>query len=66
MEKLITWVREKRGRLSELARALDITPAAITQWKQVPAERMRAISDFTGIPMMELRPDIFDDMDGAA
>jgi len=66
MKTLMSWIKAERGRLSSLAKALEITPAAITQWHVVPAERMRKISDFTGIPMMELRPDIFDDMDGAA
>lgn len=60
MDKLTEWLKAERGRLSRLAEALKITPGAITQWDEVPAERMGHISAFTGIPMEELRSDIFD------
>jgi len=59
MDKLSTWIEAERGRLSKLAAFLRITPGAITQWEKVPAERMGDISRFTGIPMEELRGDIF-------
>lgn len=59
MEKLTEWIKAERGRLSRLAEFMDITPGAVAQWTEVPAERMGDIASFTGIPMQELRPDIF-------
>ena len=59
MEHLIAWLNEQRGRRLKLAAFLGITPGAVTQWEKVPAERMGDIACFTGIPMEELRGDIF-------
>jgi len=59
MEKLLTWLNEERGRRIELAAHLDISPSAISMWRQVPIERVTKIEEFTGIPRDELRPDIF-------
>ena len=60
MEHLTAWIKAKRGRLSRLSEALRITAGAISQWEEVPAERMKAVSHFTGIPLRKLRPDIFE------
>jgi DNA-binding transcriptional regulator YdaS (Cro superfamily) len=62
MDKLNSWIQERRGRLSELATSLNITPAAIKQWQIVPADKLVAIEAFTGIPRQELRPDLFEGM----
>lgn len=59
MEKLLEWIKAKRGRGTELANALGVTPGAVHQWNKVPAERMGAVSQVTGIPLRELRPDIY-------
>ncbi|MCF6120861.1 MAG: helix-turn-helix domain-containing protein [Mesorhizobium sp.] len=59
MEKLLAYLDEERGRRNKLATALGINPGAISQWERVPAERLGDISRFTGIPLEELRPDIF-------
>lgn len=43
-----------------IARALGgITPQAVSQWKKVPVERVRALADASGVSCSELRPDIF-------
>ena len=44
-----------------LSRALDggITPQAISQWKQVPAERTLEVERVTGISRHLLRPDLY-------
>ncbi|WP_235907622.1 YdaS family helix-turn-helix protein [Siccirubricoccus phaeus] len=50
------------GGASALARALGLTPGVVTQWRKagrVPAERVRAISQATGVPPEALRPDLF-------
>ncbi|MCO6419343.1 YdaS family helix-turn-helix protein [Siccirubricoccus sp. KC 17139] len=50
------------GGASALARALGLTPGVVTQWRKagrVPAERVRAISQATGVPPEALRPDLY-------
>lgn len=44
-----------------LARALngDITPQAVSQWKQVPAERVLDVERATGVSRHRLRPDLY-------
>jgi DNA-binding transcriptional regulator YdaS (Cro superfamily) len=45
--------------LAKLAREIGVTRGAIAQWKRVPAERLGDVARVTGIPMSELRPDLF-------
>lgn len=50
------------GGRAELARALDITSEAVRQWLEngeIPLRRIKEVSKVTGLPMHELRPDIF-------
>ncbi|KQS76831.1 CI repressor [Rhizobium sp. Leaf384] len=47
------------GSASELARKLSISPPAVLQWRHVPAGRVLAVEDITGISRHHLRPDIF-------
>lgn len=44
-----------------LAEALSgkITPQAVSQWKQVPAERVLDVERVTGVPRHRLRPDLY-------
>ena len=60
MEKLIKHFNLSRGSKSELAKQLGITPSSITQWKQVPAERVLQVERITGISRNELRPDLYE------
>lgn len=59
MEKLIAWLDGERGRRVSLANALRIFPSALSQWKQVPSERCLEVARVTGIPVHELRPDVY-------
>jgi pyruvate kinase len=59
MEQLTAWLNAERGRRQKLAEALEIFPSALSQWNQVPATRATEVSAFTGIPLHELRPDVF-------
>jgi DNA-binding transcriptional regulator YdaS (Cro superfamily) len=45
--------------LARLAREIGVTRGAVAQWKRVPAERLGQVSKVTGIPMKQLRPDLF-------
>lgn len=62
MDKLNEYLKAERGRLSNLARALGITPAAINQWEIVPADKLVGIETETGIPRQQLRPDLYEGM----
>ena len=59
MEHLIAYLKAERGRLSALAIALKITPGAISQWKVIPADKLVAIEEHTGIEREKLRPDLY-------
>ena len=49
-----------------LAANLKISRQAVWQWRRVPVERAREIWHITGIPLNELRPDIWDPQQEAA
>jgi hypothetical protein len=42
-----------------LADALGISAEAIRQWDEIPVKRLAKVSEVTGIPKPQLRPDIF-------
>lgn len=50
-----------RGTKMLIATALGIGPAAISQWRRVPAKHLIKVERITGIPRAKLRPDIFGD-----
>lgn len=50
------------GGVCNLARKLDLHHSSIILWRKngrVPAERVLAIEQATGVPREEIRPDIF-------
>lgn len=53
---------ERAGGAAALGRAVGLTRFAVQMWKAhgVPANRAPAVSRITGIPLHELRPDLFD------
>ena len=59
MDKLLEWFKAETGRRLRLAAHLGITPGAVSQWVRVPTDQLDKVSEFTGIPKDELRPDIF-------
>lgn len=54
MEKLIAWFDGERGRRTALAKLLNLSPGAISKWKQVPTRHLKAVSDATLIPLTDL------------
>lgn len=50
---------QERGKVSDLARALGITPSAISQWSDVPADKVVKVAEYIGVEPSELRPDMF-------
>ncbi len=55
------------GGTAALARAINVTPQAISQWDRVPAERALAVEQATGgkVSRHELRPDLYPSANGA-
>lgn len=47
------------GGPSRLAEILDISDAAVSQWKQIPHKRVLAVEKATGLPRTRLRPDLY-------
>lgn len=43
-----------------LARCLNISSQAVSQWDKIPAERVPEVAKATGIPRHLLRPDLYD------
>lgn len=60
MDILRQYLKEERGRLTSLAEALGIFPSAILQWERIPAERVPAVAEATGLDRHDLRPDLYD------
>ncbi len=48
----------RRGTVTRIAQALNISPAAVSQWQRVPAERVGEIATLLGVAPEELRPDL--------
>lgn len=67
-KRMKTILREARDRaiaaipggVSGTKRALKITRFAVQQWQAIPPLRVPAISELSGIPKHELRPDMPD------
>lgn len=51
--------KEAAGGPTALGRAIDLTPQAVSLWKEVPAKHVLAVERITGISRHELRPDIY-------
>ena len=49
----------QRLAVTEIARAIGITRAAVSQWRRVPERHVAAVARLTKIPKRRLRPDLF-------
>lgn len=63
MEHLIAYFKTHRGKQRELAEYLKLWPSTVSQWKAVPPDHVRSVSEFTGIPPAKLRPDLYAGME---
>jgi DNA-binding transcriptional regulator YdaS (Cro superfamily) len=53
---------QRAGGLTALAEGIGLSRSAVYQWRgRIPAERVPAISNVTGIPKSRLRPDLYPD-----
>lgn len=67
MKTPIENLKEQGWKPAKLARALtdigkNISPQAISQWGEVPAERLLDVERVTGVPRQQLRPDLYEGM----
>ncbi len=51
--------RDQHGLIAKIGRHFNIRPAAVSQWQKIPAKRVPGVARLTGIPMHQLRPDLF-------
>lgn len=56
-QRIMDELRAERGRLSQLAAELGVTPQAVHQWSVVPLTRLMEVARITGISWKRLRPD---------
>ena len=49
----------RRGTGAKIATALGITPAAVSQWQRIPADRVTELARLLEMPAWQLRPDLF-------
>src|SRR5215831_6412223 len=49
------------GGVSELARKIGISQPSVSNWTHVPAERVVAVEEATGVSRQILRPDLYDE-----
>ncbi|TCZ52967.1 pyruvate kinase [Roseicella aquatilis] len=54
----------RRGTGAKIATALGITPAAVSQWQRVPADRVAELSKLLDMPAWQLRPDLYPPPEG--
>ena len=49
----------RRRAITEIAEALGVSRAAVSQWRQVPLRHLEAVAKLTGISKRKLRPDLY-------
>lgn len=52
-------LREQRGVRTKLAKLLRLRWQSLDAWKTVPVDHVFQVEKFSGIPAIQLRPDIF-------
>ena len=49
----------RRGRVTEIARAIGYTKQAVSQWSKIPREHAPTIAEALGLNLWDIRPDIW-------
>lgn len=52
-------LRSQPGLMARIAKELGVTRAAVTKWRRIPAERVLAVEEITGVARHLLRPDLY-------
>ncbi|WP_245421712.1 Cro/CI family transcriptional regulator [Methylobacterium sp. B4] len=50
---------KKAGGPAAVGRALGITSAAVSQWRECPSRRVLVLEALSGVPRHAIRPDIY-------
>jgi hypothetical protein len=53
-------ILESSGGVVKVARAIGRHHTTVMGWTRIPAEHARAIRDLSGLPLHEIRPDLWD------
>jgi DNA-binding transcriptional regulator YdaS (Cro superfamily) len=61
---IIKEAAKKVGGVVAMSIKLGMSRGAVSQWDEVPAERVVAVEILTGVPRARLRPDMFDTATG--
>ena len=59
MDDIQALFSQQRGLRLRIARELQITHGAVSNWRRVPAERVLDVERISGISRHVLRPDVF-------
>ena len=57
---IINRVFQTYGSCAAVAAAFGVSRQSVWAWKEIPLRHVKAIRDFTGIPLHELRPDVYE------
>lgn len=60
-DRILADVFASVGTAAALGALLGVSRSAVSQWRQVPLRHLREVSQITGIPRRELRPDLYDE-----
>ncbi|MBF0857625.1 hypothetical protein HKD24_00135 [Gluconobacter sp. LMG 31484] len=58
-DDIIIEIRARRGAVTAIAKKCGISKAAVSKWGRVPKWHLDAVSELTGLPVDQLRPDLF-------
>lgn len=60
MENALDIIKSKLGGAKGVADALgDLTPQAVSLWKEVPVKRVLRLEELTGVSRHVIRPDVY-------
>lgn len=57
-QRAMRLLRAEPGMLARIARAINVNPQAVSQWRMVPLDRLLVVERLSGIPRERLRPDV--------
>lgn len=65
-DAVLTEIMMRRGANRLISEACGLSTAAVSQWKRVPKKHLKTVSELTGIPAQDLRPDLFSEAEEIA
>ncbi|MCI1796395.1 MAG: helix-turn-helix domain-containing protein [Acetobacter lovaniensis] len=59
-DKILKEITDRRGAVTRIAKACEISTAAVSRWRRVPRSRVLIVAEITGFKPHDIRPDIFE------